>query len=162
MSEIGQVRLKSVGIKDNSMGIPIYLSRMAAREKYKINSLPLYKPCKQGEKIRFVITRFFLTGILECNLPGKFVLKVRPNFGGGLPQSAEIRVDKTRVSATLIMKGAPVQIAGLPFGAFSGTDKVVFQVTTRGSDEIPETLYAVLRNIKTDTRGKNRSRAGHG
>lgn len=161
MSAIGQVGLKRVGIKDKGVGLPIYLNRMAPREKYE-NRLPLYKLCKQGEKTRFVITRFFLTVIIECNTPGKFVLKVRANFGENPPRSAEIRVDKTDNFVTLVNNNMPLQVAGLPFEVPPEKDRVVFLITTKGSNDVSQNFYAILRNIKTDSGGNRKFRAGRG
>jgi len=125
---------------------PLVLSQLGQGESRRIRKLYLFKP----QSGKFVPTRSYLdVTVHRQNQPGVYYLEIKPHFGGSFPKSVKISIlsDRREIVPPAIIPTGKTSYRTVAFSFSIGPDieRIILQLTTSGSADIPPSLRAILK-----------------
>jgi len=125
---------------------PLVLNQLGQGESRRVRKLYLFKP----QAGKHVPTRYYMDiTVYRQNQPGVYYLEIKPNFGGSFPESVKISIlsDRREIAPpALVPKGRnSYRTVAFSFSIGPDIERVILQLTTSGSAEIPVSLRAALR-----------------
>jgi hypothetical protein len=149
--KLGGVKLKKLPVRVNEPGVSLLLSNLRPGNKLHVQCLPLQR---LDEKHRMVRTEFFLEGEIECKAEGHFFFRARAHFGKKYFEEVTLSVLGNREAvASLIRKGKPLQVTGLPIKIPPEREKTVLELLATETGGKTSKLFAVLRNTPPQIEG---------
>jgi len=148
---LGGVKLKRLPVRADEPGVSLLLSNLRPGTRKYVPCLPLQQLDKSR---RLVKTDYFLEGELECKGESRFFFRVRADFCKKKFENVTLSVLGSReATASLIWKGKPCQVTGLPIKVPQEKEKVVLEVLAVDSNGDQSKFFAVLRNTPPKIEG---------